>query len=735
MIREAETRKPVAAIIPNYNYEEFIGERIDSILKQTYPIAELIILDDASTDGSAKEIKKKIKQIKQDYPNIEVKFLRNQENSGGLVFSQWQRGLKEVNSDFIWIAEADDLADGHFLETAMKKFEQYPSIVLFYSDSQRINENGELIANSCVDLADIWGEKRWENDYFNEGKDEIINYLSATNPIVNVSGVVWRNIDGLSRIFEEAKNYKIAGDWYIYTRVLENGDIAYSAKPLNKYRKHNRGSVTEKIKLGKEYAEVREIQRQITEKYNLPEEKLKWQKVRRRCMGMVENEQNLGDKGRIAWVVPGPIGEGGGGHNTIFRHANNLIDNGYTCDLYVTGDPERMPVDIYNDICKWYGEIKGDVYNDLENPVKNYDLVIATGWDTAEVVKKMPGKEKLYFIQDYEPWFFGMGDRYMDAKKTYKYGFKNASIGKWLPKKLNKEFGIDVAPFSFGAELDIYHPIKNIKKEDAVCFIYQPIKARRCVDWGLKALQIVHELRPEVKIYLYGSPKATIKEKNIEHLGILKVEECNELYNKCKVGLCLSSSNPSRVPFEMMAAGLPVVDLHLENNLYDFPEEGCLLAEPEPKAIAAAILKILDDSKLQKELSRGGEKYMKDFPQRRELFEFNKIIDGIVGGKEIENNDYDKIYKRAAVKPLKYRDDIKVFEMEEINHDLIVELNGRIEALNQEMEGARAELDRSRAESMQRLADYETISKSTAFKIGKKITWLPHKILKKGESD
>ena len=56
--------KTVAAIIPNYNYADFIIERIDSILEQTYPVSELIILDDASTDNTTKIIKEYDKKIK-----------------------------------------------------------------------------------------------------------------------------------------------------------------------------------------------------------------------------------------------------------------------------------------------------------------------------------------------------------------------------------------------------------------------------------------------------------------------------------------------------------------------------------------------------------------------------------------------------------------------------------------------------------------------------------------------
>ena len=53
--------KKVSVIIPNYNYENYIEERIDSVLKQTYPIDELIVLDDKSTDDSVKVAKSILK--------------------------------------------------------------------------------------------------------------------------------------------------------------------------------------------------------------------------------------------------------------------------------------------------------------------------------------------------------------------------------------------------------------------------------------------------------------------------------------------------------------------------------------------------------------------------------------------------------------------------------------------------------------------------------------------------
>ena len=96
----------------------------------------------------------------------------------------------------------------------------------------------------------------------------------------------------------------------------------------------------------------------------------------------------------------------------------------------------------------------------------------------------------------------------------------------------------------------------------------------------------------------------------------------------------MSASNPSRMPFEMMAAGLPVVELYHENNLYDLPEDGCLLAEPCPEALATALIKILEDEQLQKEMGAAGSKYMKDYPLEKGYQQFIEIIDRYFAGKK-----------------------------------------------------------------------------------------------------
>lgn len=639
-----EKPKKVSVIIPNYNYANYIIERIDSILMQTYPIYELVILDDCSPDNSVEVINKKIQKIKQEYPNLKIQFIINEKNSGGCVFKQWKKGFDAANGDYIWIAEADDSAENDFVENLIKPFDD-PEVVLSYCESARIDGENNLIRERSDDLYDMCRTGEWNKSYIWDGKKEIIEHLSVTNTILNVSSVMWKKQD-YSEIFEKAGEFKVAGDWYIYYNILKNGKISWCSKPLNYYRKHG-SSVCTDVKAEIEFNEICRIQNEISEIYELPKEIKDKQELRRSFMYPLLPQKDSG-KTKIAWVMPHP-GKGSGGHRTIIQNVNALIRAGYECDIFVEEDGVSTSQMVKDKINEWYDPCDAGVYVGFDIK-KNYDLMFATGWQTIDFVRKLSAKKKAYFIQDFEPWFFPMGDQYIITENSYRYGFLPVTIGKWLAHKMQSEYNSPAEYFDFGADINVYKPLENIKKENAICFVYQPEKPRRCDYIGLKALKLVKEVRPDVQIYLYGSNMPANFEFECKNLNIIPVKQCNELYNKCKVGICMSASNPSRIPFEMMAAGLPVVELYKENNLYDLPDEGVLLAEPTPEGIASSIIYLLDNPDIAKKMSDFGKHYMKDFPLQRGFEQFLKAVNDMIKTDYKDIPKVELLYKKQPFK-------------------------------------------------------------------------------------
>ncbi|MDE6180708.1 MAG: glycosyltransferase, partial [Phocaeicola sp.] len=108
----------ISVIVPNYNYACYLKERINSILQQTYTDYELILLDDASTDGSVK--------ILEEYrtnPHVSH-IVINKENTRS-PFIQWMKGIRLARGKYIWIAEADDSAKPDFLEQCVRLAEAH----------------------------------------------------------------------------------------------------------------------------------------------------------------------------------------------------------------------------------------------------------------------------------------------------------------------------------------------------------------------------------------------------------------------------------------------------------------------------------------------------------------------------------------------------------------------------------------------------------------------------------
>lgn len=253
-----ETYKTVSVIIPNYNYETYLPQRIESVLAQTYPVQEILLLDDSSTDNS----RKVILEYEKKYPT-RIRGIFNEKNSGN-VFEQWKKGLEAAHGEFVWIAEADDLAAPDFLESLICKFSK--DVVMAYSESVMIDERGKRIGENYQDWVRDVDAKLWKDDFIMPGPDFISNALEVKNVIPNVSAALFRNRNFSAEI-DEAKKYRVAGDWIFYISLLQKGNVAFSSRPLNYHRRHS-NSVTTALKARQHYDEICSAQQYAADKYH-----------------------------------------------------------------------------------------------------------------------------------------------------------------------------------------------------------------------------------------------------------------------------------------------------------------------------------------------------------------------------------------------------------------------------------------------------------------------------------
>lgn len=126
-------RPQVSVIVPTYNNSSFLTATIDSVLTQTYPDYELIVVDDGSTDGTAAALR--------PY-NGQIRYLQ-QTNQG--VSAARNQGLDLALGDYIVFLDGDDLLLPHKLARQIAFLEENETVGIVHSGWQTIDENGRLL--------------------------------------------------------------------------------------------------------------------------------------------------------------------------------------------------------------------------------------------------------------------------------------------------------------------------------------------------------------------------------------------------------------------------------------------------------------------------------------------------------------------------------------------------------------------------------------------------------------
>lgn len=193
----------VSVIIPVYNKEQYLPDAIDSVLKQTYPYFELLVINDDSTDGS--------RQICENYcqQDNRVKLFDNLSDEHGPGPAR-NIGLDQALGDYILFVDADDWIDELLLEKCVQKMEETNADIVQYGVLQQ-HENGK---------SDVY---TWK------GKSVI-----TRNDIIRDFYSFWKNNRySLWMYFFRRKNIDITR----FDNVISGEDISFVLDVLSKVRK------------------------------------------------------------------------------------------------------------------------------------------------------------------------------------------------------------------------------------------------------------------------------------------------------------------------------------------------------------------------------------------------------------------------------------------------------------------------------------------------------------------
>ena len=207
-------RKPkISIILSSYNHERFIGQTIESVLAQTHTDFELLIADDASTDGSWEVI--------QSYTDPRIKARREPVNKNGTAREEVRRAIGE----YMAIHHSGDLWLPDKLQKQLEWLESHPEHVAVFTHVQGISESGAPVEDDLI--------KKFRQP--NRTRHEWLNYFFYKwNALCHPSV--------LMRMEHARKIYTLYGpttinDWGMWIRTCCEHDIHIIQEPLTIFQR------------------------------------------------------------------------------------------------------------------------------------------------------------------------------------------------------------------------------------------------------------------------------------------------------------------------------------------------------------------------------------------------------------------------------------------------------------------------------------------------------------------
>lgn len=247
----------VSIVFTSYNHQEYLRQALDSLLNQTYPNTEIIIIDDCSTDGS-QEILKEYKH----FGNINLKL--QTQNSGSYVKAS-NLGASFAKGEYLLFAQCDDFAEPNQIELLVQAILNNPTVGVVFSKSNLVDNKGVRLSDDyeCRDYKFKLAVNKNNLIYGNDMRE----FLSVSCVIPNLSAALvshklFIDIKGLS------EKYLMASDWSFWLELSEMTDFYYINLPLNNFRQHNT-TIRSQTKINNQLIEIFHVFESHINKYKL----------------------------------------------------------------------------------------------------------------------------------------------------------------------------------------------------------------------------------------------------------------------------------------------------------------------------------------------------------------------------------------------------------------------------------------------------------------------------------
>lgn len=212
----------VSVIIPAYNATAFLGETLDSVLAQTYPNLEIIVVNDGSIDATP--------QVLGTYGNRIC--VLHQANAGQAAARN--HGVREARGELLAFLDSDDLWDPDKIARQVELLSRFPTALAVYCDHRTIDAQGRPLASSAA-LA------------YPRASGNMLRALLLGCCIITPGLVLLRrHAFNASGGFDEAPLMRGHEDYALWLRLATQGSFIYSPDTLVSYRRHNQQATRQK---------------------------------------------------------------------------------------------------------------------------------------------------------------------------------------------------------------------------------------------------------------------------------------------------------------------------------------------------------------------------------------------------------------------------------------------------------------------------------------------------------
>ena len=205
----------ISVVMPTYNASKYVGLAIESVLNQTYPHFELIIVDDGSTDNTLKILESYAKN------DSRIRILKTEHGGPSRA-----RNLAIAEAKYSWVAilDADDIALPNRFEKQISLVKTKPNVVAWGSAVHHINSKGEILSISPL------GPQSEAEFYKMRQEGHVVN---LSHPSALLKKEIVLKVGGYNPLFQAAQ------DLELLDRMAEYGPILAIPEPLTLYRLHS----------------------------------------------------------------------------------------------------------------------------------------------------------------------------------------------------------------------------------------------------------------------------------------------------------------------------------------------------------------------------------------------------------------------------------------------------------------------------------------------------------------